>query len=97
MHYCYNPRIKPIELTVLNKDLAHFNQLIKHENTKTNLLNNTFKKSSITGETFIPISSTRSYFIKSKKTTVKRISNLILVPNKKNKTNKTNKQIIHKE
>lgn len=101
--YCYNPRIKPIDLISLNKDLAHLNELIRIEQTNTDSenkipLNNTLQKISVSGETFFPSSTTKSsptksYFIKQKKSTSKKIKNLILVPNK-NKTKKIKQKII---
>ena len=103
--YCYNPRIKPIDINSLNKDLAHLNELIRIENSNnthdsTKILNNTLHKISVTGKTFFPSSSsssnkqtsTKSYFVKLKKSTAKKIKDLILVQNKnKNKTIKNNK------
>ena len=54
-------------------------------------VDNTFKKQGVTGLTFQPSKSSKSYFIKLKKSTSKKIKNLILVPNK-NKTKKTYKK-----
>jgi len=95
--YCYNPRIKPIYLDSLNKDLNHLTKLIEYEkignneNASGKSLNNTFKKHSVTGLTFVPSTSSKSYFVKLKKSTSKKIKHLILVPNK-NKTKKISKK-----
>ena len=92
---CYNPRIKPINIVSLNSELQHLSKLIENEKSfsinginSNNSLNNTFKKNNVTGLTFMPQSSTssKSYFIKTKKSTAKKIKNLILVPNKTKKT-----------
>ena len=99
--YCYNPRTKPIDFISLNKDLAHLNELIRIENTNNKddnkILNNKLAKNSVTGKTFFPSSSsnkqssTKTYFVKLKKSTAKKIKDLILVPNK-TKTIKNNKK-----
>lgn len=86
--YCYNPRIRPITIDSLNKDLDYLRKLIENEMLEKNIssqkLTNSFKKNDVTGLTFIPPASesTKSYFVKLKKSTSKKIKNLILVPNK---------------
>ena len=100
--YCYNPRSTPILLDSLNKDLIIFSKLLENEKMavpnaegSSHKLNTSYKKYSVTGQTFIPKSSSfnsKSYFVKLKKSTSKKIKNLILVPNKiKTQKNKNKK------
>jgi hypothetical protein len=97
--YCYNPRTMVINMESLNKDFKTLSNLLENEKLKTtsnvknqtNTLSTAFKKHSVTGQTFHPIKSSSSYFIKQKISTSKKIKNLILVPNK----NKTKKAIKH--
>ena len=93
--YCFNPRVKPIDIESLTKDLNHLNSLFKNETTASvngefslNSLNNKFKKNSFSKGSFLsPSSSTKSYFIKTT-STAKKLKYLLLASNKNNKTMK---------
>ena len=98
--YCFNPRITPIDIGSLTKDLNHLNTLFKNETNASvngeysvNSLNNKFKKNSLSPNSFISPSSTKSYFIKTT-STAKKIKYLLLASDKnKNNNNKTIKKV----
>ena len=99
--YCFNPRITPIDMVVLTKDLTHLNTLFKHETQTSvngkysvNSLNNNFQKHSLSAETILSSSSSsKTYFIKTT-STAKKLKHLLLASNKnKNKNNKTIKKV----
>jgi hypothetical protein len=91
--HCYESASTPINIQKLNADLTKLITLFENETTtldKSNIMNINKKTSSrkkgVTSKTYIPASvSSKSYFIKTKKNTTKKINRLIFVPTKNKK------------
>ena len=92
VEHCYESSITPINIQKLNADFKKLASLFENETTttvKSNIrnINNKSRKQGVTGKTYMPSSSgsTKSYFIKPKKNTTKKLKRLIFVPNKNKK------------